>query len=870
MAEAFLGQQPHSASRARDAGPSVMQMRVSWTSHGIDIHVPPPRYLWRGVRRTVMDNIDKVSCMVYPIPFSCVVACAAGSCVCVWYVPHTSWVHTNPASTWLRYFDSIVTPFSRYIPPAAQAPVLCAKAWAVTLTAATVLHRFALRRLLQYKGWMLERDPRAPSWRTRVWSLVMRAFFTRLSIPKTRVYERCLPSVPLPSLQQTVNGYLSSMRAIYHQRDSDVNEWLELRRSAESFLLNEGPSLQMYLRLQHVLSHNYVSEMWTRNVFLAARDSLCLHSNFYTVPFAAHLPTTLPEARAAVLIYLLTQLKSRIERRTLCPNFAGPRHCVPLSMHQYSMAFNTTRIPGREVDVLEHYGEREGSYLVILHRGRIYQMPVVDPQSGRQLTPHQLEVVLHQLLEEVEEEVSTGRDESEEDDAEDTLETLGKKRSYRVVEALLPALTTAPRAQWADVRNSYLLHDSNNNSPLRVIEKAMFVVSFDERCGTAGPSNASSAVAEDKRLSTDCTHYLCGNGSNLWCDKSFNLVIRPDGHVGVHVEHSWSDMSTFLSLFEHVSAQEEAAELWYDTETGHARKLPEDRRRARPFRAPVLDNPLCPKRLRFTIHKKLAAAIRVAHTEFLLNIGSQVDLHVLRYCGYGREVPKSLSCSPDAWVQMAIQLAHYLDQGGHSSLVYESVPQHMFAKGRTEAVRSVTDASSALVRAMAAVGGEADDVPADEKRALLVDACRAHQRAAQEAVAGRGVDRHLFALFMASVNQETPSDFLVAALRKTKWKVSSAQAHQRNLLDRLHPAGGAWYHETPGFGFGPVAPDGYGISYCFCANEVLYVTVTCYKNCDATSSRALSGHLATALDMLGDLHPSLRESSSPRGASPPR
>ncbi|CAM38332.1 choline/Carnitine o-acyltransferase-like protein [Leishmania braziliensis MHOM/BR/75/M2904] len=865
MSEAFLSQQPHPVNQTRDAGSSVMQMRVSWTSNGLDVHVPPIRYIWRGMHRSIMDNIDKVSAMVYPIPFSCVVACAAGSCVWVWYVPQTSWVHTNPASTWLRYFDSIVSPLSRHLPPTLQAPVLCAKAWAVTLAAATVLHRFALRRLLQYKGWMLERNPQMPSWRTRLWSLVVRAFFTRPSIPKTRVYGRCLPSIPLPSLQQTVNGYLSGMRAIYHQSDSDVNEWLELRRSAESFLLNEGPSLQMHLRLQHVMGHNYMSELWTRNVFLAARDSLCLHSNFYTVPFATHLPTTLPEARAAVLIYLLTQLKGRIECRTLCPNFTGPRHCVPLSMDQYSMAFNTTRIPGREVDILEHHGERENGYLVILHRGRIYQMPVMDPQTGRQLTPHQLEVVLHQLLVEVEEEVSTGRDESEEDDAEDTLETLGKKRTYRLVEALLPALTTAPRAQWADVRNSYLLHDSNNNSPLRVIEKAIFVVSFDERCGTTGTSKASLAVEDVKRLSMDCIHYLCGTGSNLWCDKSFNLVVRSDGQVGLHVEHSWSDMSTFLGFFEHVSAQEEAAELWYDTKTGHAKKLPEDKRRAKPFRAPDVDSPLCPKRLRFTIHKRLAAAIRQAHTEFLFNLSSQVDLHVVRYSRYGREIPKSLGCSPDAWVQMAIQLAHYIDQGGHISLVYESVPQNMFAKGRTEAVRSVTDVSATFVKAMAATGGEDDTMSAEVKRALLVDACANHQRSVQEAVAGGGVDRHLFALFMASASQGTPSDFLTAALRKTKWKVSSAQAQQRNLLDRLHPAdGGNWYHETPGFGFGPVSLDGYGVSYCFCANEVLYVTITCYKNCDTTSSRALGNHITRALNMLGDLSASPRDASAPR------
>lgn len=854
MAEAFLSQQPHPSSQAAETGASMTKMRVSWTNSGVDIHVPPMRYLWRGVSRTLVDNVDKVSAMFYPLPFTCVVLSIAGSCVYVWRVPATSYVHTNPVSTWMRYFDSILTPFSRYLPPAVQAPVLCAKVWAVTLGGAAVLHRFALRRLLQYKGWMLEKDPQKPSWKTRIWSLVVRTFFTRPTIPKTRVYESCLPSIPLPTLQHTVNRYLSSMRAIYHQKDSDTNDWLELRRSAESFLLNEGPALQKHLRLQHVMSDNYVTELWTRNVFLSARDSLCLHSNFYAVPFANHVPTHLPEARAAVLIYLLTQLKGRIERRTLCPNFAGPRHCVPLSMDQYSMAFNTTRIPGRDIDVLEHHEEKESHYIVLLHRGRIYQLPVVDPQSRRQLTPHQLEVILHQLLQEVEEEVSTGRDESEEDDAEDTLETIGKKRSYRVVESLVPALTTAPRAQWADVRNTFFLHDANNSSPLRVIEKAMFVVSFDERCGSPAPSTAASPLLEDKRVSADCTHYLCGNGSSLWCDKSFNLVIRADAQVGLHVEHSWCDMSTLLGFFEHVSAQEESADVWYDAETGKAKKLPEDQKRRKTFRAPQMDSALYPKRLRFTIYKRLADAIRVAHTNFMLETGSQVDLHVVRYTGYGREVPKTLGCSPDAWVQLAIQLAHYINQNGQFSQIYESVAQHMFAKGRTEAVRSVSDASTAFVKAMATAEDEEDVPSVERKRGLLMEACANHQRAVQEAVSGRGFDRHLFALFMASVHHATPSDFLTAVLRKTQWKVSSAQARQRYLMDNFHPAGGGClYHETPGFGFGPVAPDGYGVSYCYCENDVLYITITSYKNCDATSSRTLGNQLVAALDALGAL-----------------
>lgn len=856
MAEAYVSQQPHRAKQTIDALPTSSEFYISWSQNGLDIHIPPPQGLWRWVRGSFVNGVTKVSAMVYPIPFSVLITCAAASCVYAAYVPQTSWLHRNPVSVWLRYFDSIVTPFSRYIPSRYQAPALCAKGWTVGIVVSTILHRFSLRRILQYKGWMMEKDSRHLSWRTRLWLGVLRTFFIHPTIPATDVYERSLPSVPLPPLTQTVNRYLSSMRPIYHQKDSDVSEWLELRRAAESFLLNEGPPLQRQLRLLHVMKRNYVSEWWTQRVFLSARDSLCLNSNFFAMPFASYQPTTLPEARAAVLIYLLTQLKIRIEKRTLCPMMCGPKDTIPLSMSQYFRAFNTTRIPGREIDVLEHFDGAEYNYIVILHRGRVYQMPVVDPKTGKQLTPHQLEVILSQLLQEVEEEVSTGRDESEEDDAESTLETLGKRRSYRVAESLIPALTTAPRALWADIRTNHLLNDGNNHHPLRVIEKSMFVVSFDERCGTGLGANTSSAVVEDMRLSSECASYLSGNGSNLWCDKSFNLVVRADGSVGFHVEHSWNDMSTFLTLIELVSAQEESSEMWYDVQDGHARRLPSDMMSEKPFVAPSIDSPLSPRRLRFTIRKHLSKAIREAHTNYLADVASQLDLSVVRYDTYGRDFINKNGCTADAWMQMAIQLAYYLDQGGHFSQIYESVSQQMYAEGRTEAVRSVTDSSSSFVKAMACEELEEASAPTEaEKLSLLLRACENHKRLVQEAMAGRGIDRHLFALSMESASEEVPSDFLTCVLRRMKWKVSSAQVRQRYLSNQYHPAqNGTCYHETVGSGFGPVAADGYGVSYCFCKEEVLYITISSYKACESTSSRALGNRIVEALNRMGELH----------------
>ena len=37
-----------------------------------------------------------------------------------------------------------------------------------------------------------------------------------------------------------------------------------------------------------------------------------------------------------------------------------------------------------------------------------------------------------------------------------------------------------------------------------------------------------------------------------------------------------------------------------------------------------------------------------------------MDLHVLRYARYGRDFPKLAKMSPDAYIQLALQLAHHM------------------------------------------------------------------------------------------------------------------------------------------------------------------------------------------------------------------
>lgn len=77
--------------------------------------------------------------------------------------------------------------------------------------------------------------------------------------------------------------------------------------------------------------------------------------------------------------------------------------------------------------------------------------------------------------------------------------------------------------------------------------------------------------------------------------------------------------------------------------------------------------------------------------------------------------------SPDAYIQMALQLAYYRD-AGKFSLTYEASMTRLFREGRTETVRPCTIESAAWVKAM-----DDKNITTEERINLLHKACKQHQ-----------------------------------------------------------------------------------------------------------------------------------------------
>jgi carnitine O-acetyltransferase len=180
---------------------------------------------------------------------------------------------------------------------------------------------------------------------------------------------------------------------------------------------------------------------------------------------------------------------------------------------------------------------------------------------------------------------------------------------------------------------------------------------------------------------------------------------------------------------------------------------------------------------------------------------SNNSLHVQSFQGYGSNFMKKSGYSPDAFVQVAIQLATYRLWGEQVG-TYEATQVRPFLHGRTETTRAVSTESAAFVHKLGPQPARDEHIATVrvEKLALLQDAVKAHVRYTGYAAQAQGVDRHFAGLSMLVQSGETLPDLYANPVfqRSKRWRVSTSHL--------THPRFENW-------GYGQVVPDGVGLAY---------------------------------------------------------
>jgi carnitine O-acetyltransferase len=493
---------------------------------------------------------------------------------------------------------------------------------------------------------------------------------------RTFMYQDALPRVPLPSLEDTSRRFLEWCTPIL------VADELEVTKAAlAAFTRKGGPAERLHAALveydQRPGVHSWLDLFWATR-YLGRRDRIALNANFFALfPDTGATQTE----RAAGLVAGALCFKRLVDAERLpVVQLRGK----PLCMLQYKYLFSTTRIPGPVQDTVRvPYSEREpgpaqARHILVFHKGHMARMDVIGPEGQ----PHTLDGIQRGLT-----------------------AIIAGTTTQAPTEESVGHLTTMARAEWAAARAEILRAHPDNAAALDTVETALFNICLDE------------TAPADHLLA--CNNLLYGSSANRWYDKAISLIVTANGVAGINGEHCLLDGMSTLSFCDALHAQTAAA----------ASAQSDAASQGMPGTGPV----------RFMLTDSLRAKTRAAAQSYKA-YGEATQSILYKFDDFGARRVKEWRLSPDAFAQLAFQLAHVRTKG-FVGATYESIATRQFKHGRTEAMRVVTQEILTFIAAM-----QSRTASTAEMLTAMRAAADKHVARARECQEGKAPEQHLWEL----------------------------------------------------------------------------------------------------------------------------
>lgn len=617
-------------------------------------------------------------------------------------------------------------------------------------------------------------------------------------------YQDQLQKLPIPDLEETCTNYLSVLRPL--QTEKEYEKTVE----AVSKFLKDGTGkyLDSELRKYSETRNSYIEQFWY-DAYLNYDSPVVLNLNpFFLLeddPFHNEATCVNPQVKRATTL-TISSLKfiRALKNETLPVDFQ--RNGKPLCMYQYSKLFGASRIPSEDGCVMQL--DPNSNHIIVMSKSQFYWFDVLDLDNNLIMLEQDLIVNYTSII-------------------QDSLKTPRNE----VAKSSFGVLTTENRRVWAKIRSSSTIVDNANNSEiLLIIDSALFVICLDD------------IVLND--LSDLSKNMLCGLSildkgvqvgtcTNRWYDK-LQIIVTQNGKAGINFEHTGVDGHTVLRY---------VSDIYTDSILSFAQTINSN--------APTLwsnanlsnsdtqgDLVTIPRKLEWDLTPDLSLALRFGETR-LSDLINQNEFKHLEFKSYGSSTIKKMKYSPDAFVQMAFQATYYALYG-KVECTYEPAMTKNFFHGRTEAIRTVSQESNLFVRKFFDSGIDNKD-----KLKYLSEACVKHSEQTKRCSQGKGVDRHLYALFCIWKRYVAESDASFSSTGMANDdtivmnEISSSDSdhtvggnNQQNLKTELNhlpelfaDAGWDKLNNTiisssncgnPSlrlFGFGPVSANGFGIGY---------------------------------------------------------
>lgn len=426
---------------------------------------------------------------------------------------------------------------------------------------------------------------------------------------------------------------------------------------------------------------------------------------------------------------------------------------LPLEMGQYRRCFATHRTPHPYCDeVVTITGSQ---HIAVLVGGRLHYM-AVDPQRAAVSL-----AAIHQALDHI-----VGQAEAQADEGV----------------TVAPGMFTAlPRDDWARLRGE-MMKDPQNYQTLMMLEKALFVVCLDLDTAPGGLSGLSANLRD-------------GNCHNRYYDKSMQIIVAENGRAGLCFERAAVDGSVALGF---------AARLQRESLALPA--VGEEPPPAQPLiRIRAVD---------WSLSKTLGQRLQAAHKS-IGRARDQRDVEAWTMPQLGLNTFKALNISPDAAVQLALQIASD-EVTGQIPNIFEPVQIRHFAGGRMDFIMPVTAESLAAVRSL-----QADNANQFFVAAQIYRAAKAHQSQVLHTKSGRGLVSHLLALNAVQAEESSREGSGIHSWRHTVLSHLD-KGLQVLLRQEVLAANGSGYAGIASFGpIGP-RPDMLSIGYLIKENEITF------------------------------------------------
>ncbi|PAV70801.1 hypothetical protein WR25_05420 [Diploscapter pachys] len=315
---------------------------------------------------------------------------------------------------------------------------------------------------------------------------------------KTFALQDELPSLPVPKLEDTLNKYYDSARALLNEQQQE--------RAKE--LIDEFKSSPLASNLQQALENrarnnkNWLDEWWY-DAYTTIREPL---TPFLSI---ASITTKYPPLkgsqihRAADATYNWMKFWKSIRNETL-PTTRS-RGAV-WDMHQYYCLFNANRTPMTPKDRMDRYfkSESEGScpsHIIVLCGGNIWKLELL--RNNEIKSPDEL------------------------------------YHTYKFIMANSPkkehcisTLTAEHRDVWSELRQSIISHSENNKKNIQTIEESAFVMALTDKIISEERESLERAMMDESQLA--------------WRDKSVCHTMYADGQMTTLGDHSNVDAIVIL------------------------------------------------------------------------------------------------------------------------------------------------------------------------------------------------------------------------------------------------------------------------------------------------------------------------------------